>query len=524
MGIINLLSAVKQAWQSGGGAPEINALGKGGSRVYSQRMAKFLGIGRSSREESKAALQISRAEARLHARTNPIAISAIDTNVLRVVGTGLALVATPHRETLGWTVEQAAEWKRQVQAEFSLWSDSKLCDYYGELDFYDLQCLVLRAMLESGDCFSLLPQEKATNNMPYGLRLQILEGDRVQSESYADETREHQGVRFDSKGRPIAYRILDEHPGNTFYADNKVGKWVNRLSKTGRWRVLHHYQKMRPEQVRGLPYLMPIVEMVRQLGDYTDAEIKAAIVSSFVTMVIKTPTGDPGTVLNGQGLEGEDDQADLYGEAAPEMGAGAVIGLLPGEDAAFNNPNRPNPNAEQFILGMLRQCGMALGIPYEVLIKQYHQSYSASKAALLDAWQRFRYMRVWLSRSFCQPVYETWLAEAVARGRIEAPGFFTDVRKRWAYTRAAWHGDSMGSINPKDEIAGYKEAINERLMTREQAEWLLFGTDFNQTLPQKEDEHKKLKGKGMLPNPSPGAAAPKTELQKAEDEPPVATN
>jgi hypothetical protein len=159
-------------------------------------------------------------------------------------------------------------------------------------------------------------------------------------------------------------------------------------------------------------------------------------------------------------------------------------------------------------LGVLSQIGIALGIPRELLVKQFNSSYSASKAALLDAGIYFRTVRTWLARSFCQPVYETWLSEAVASGRILAPGYFTDPLIRWAYTRAAWHGDSMGSINPKDEVAAYSAAIDARLMTHERAEWELFGSDFNDTFDQKKAEHDQLAGANMLPVPKAGAAAP----------------
>ena len=159
--------------------------------------------------------------------------------------------------------------------------------------------------------------------------------------------------------------------------------------------------------------------------------------------------------------------------------------------------------------------GMGLGVPRELLLKQFNSSYSASKAALLDAWIHFRVERAWLSLSLCQPVYETWMAEAVFLGRIQAPGFFSDPLLRWAYTRAAWPGDSMGSINPKDEVAAYTAAIDARLMTRERAEWELGGTDWNETFDQKLAEHKRLAANGLLPVPKAGAAAPTNQPEPA---------
>ena len=68
----------------------------------------------------------------------------------------------------------------------------------------------------------------------------------------------------------------------------------------------------------------------------------------------------------------------------------------------------------------------ALEIPADLLLKKFNASYSASRAALLEAWKAFKMRREWLADDFCRPLYEVWMSEAVARGRIYAPGFFTN--------------------------------------------------------------------------------------------------
>lgn len=45
-------------------------------------------------------------------------------------------------------------------------------------------------------------------------------------------------------------------------------------------------------------------------------------------------------------------------------------------------------------------------------------------------------------------------------------------------------------------------------MTRERAEWELFGTDFNDTFDTKQSEQERLAAADMLPVPKAGAAAP----------------
>lgn len=466
-------------------------------------------MARSAAADQAGVLGSLRGQSRDLARKSPIAVGAINTNIDRVVGTGLALSAQPNLQILGWSQEEADAWKAQVQAEFSMWADSKDCDITGQQNFDELQALVLRSTLESGDCFSLLPDAPvATRLMPYRLRVQVLEADRVGNPDNAqDSDTVAGGVRFDKNGRPTDYHVYSSHPGSYLLGrDRWKGDWVVPVSPNGRRRMLHHFERLRPEQPRGIPYLAPIIESIKQISTYTDAEIQAAVVSSMFTVFVKTEKGNSSGVFTGS--EDGGGQTPAMSDDEIGMGSGAVVDLADGESVEFANPTRPNTAFEPFILAVYRLVGVALGLPYELLIKQFNASYSASKAALLDAWQYLRRRRAWLVRSFCQPVYETFLAEAVATQRIAAPGFFSDPLLRWAYTRAQWFGDSQGSINPKDEVAAFRDAVDARFCTRERAEWELFGTDFNQTMPIKEAEEKALTKANLNPVPKAGAAAP----------------
>lgn len=472
---------------------------------------------RDSKSDTLRFLPTQRGQSRELARTSPIAVGAINTNIDRVVGTGLALSCQPDRDILGWTEAQAAAWKKTTQAEFSLWSDSAESDICNTLNFYEQQALVLRSTLESGDCFTNLPNGQPTISQPYKLRVQVIEADRVGNEfgKMDGQGGVSGGIKFDGNGRPLACFVYDQHPGATYQALTNgnlyKGSFVDFVGSSGRRRILHHLRKLRPDQPRGVPYLAPITNLIKQLKRLSDAEVEAAVISAFFTVFIEgAPNGNPAPIFTG--AEG----AETVGDDI-KLGQGAVVGLMAGEKATIANPARPNPNLDAFITSMLREVGMALGIPQELLSKQFNASYSASKAALLDAWVYFRNVRTWLARSFCQPVYETWLAEAVASGRIAAPGFFTDPLMRWAYTRAAWHGDSMGSINPKDEVAAYTSAIDARLMTRERAVWELFGTDFTADFPQMRREHEQLLAADMLPVPKAGAAAPQSGAKPAAE-------
>ncbi len=440
-------------------------------------------------------------------RNHPIAASAINTNVVRAVGTGLAYSAQPHLQTLGWSKERGREWRAIAQAEFSMWADSPYCDFLGQQTFYELQDLVLRSALERGDSFTVLPDGDPMPTMPYRLRLQVIEGDRVGNPyGVTDGGLIFGGIRRRSDGPVDAAFVYDEHPGSRSANGALLqGQWIEFVGGSGRRRLLHHFKRLRPEGPRGVPYLAPVMGLFHLLGRYTDAEVKAAVVSAFLTVLVETP-GGTGTApvfgmapAAGQAKPGGDDIA---------LGPAAVVGLAPGEKATVVDPGRPNPAFGPFVQAVLDQLGAGLFIGSEMLMKKYNTSYVAARAAFLDAWKHLLDLRTLVARSFCQPVLETWMAEAVAAGRIEAPGFFTDPRMRWAYTRAAWRGDSQGSINPRDEVTAYRDARDARLITTERAAWELFGTDWDAEYEVMQAEHERMQRDGMTPAPRAGAAAP----------------
>jgi lambda family phage portal protein len=451
-----------------------------------------------------------RGDSRALVRSNGIAASAINTNVMRAVGTGLALTPQPRRDILGWTEEQAREWSMHTRAEFSLFADSPECDIAGVQNFYDKQDLTLRTALMSGDGFTLLPDGERTATMPYALRLQSLEADRCGNEGGRQDTDTMAGgIRLGAGGRHDGYFIYDRHPGSLFGAGGRfAGRWYERVGKSGRRIMLHHFKQLRPEQPRGEPYLAPVMALFQEMDTYTDAEIKAAVATASIALLSETQSGAPDPIsAAAEGEERSSAPPPGTDPTAIRLKAGSVVGLLPGEKFDSFNPGRPNPNFGNFVDAVLDQLGAGTFIGREMLMKRYSTSYVAARAAFLDAWKHLLGMRTTIvARSFCQPVYETWLAEAVAIGRISAPGFFADPLIRWAYTRALWTGDSQGSINPKDEVAAFVSAVDNRLCSRERAEWELFGSDWNESYDTKKSEHDRLKADDMLPVPKAGAA------------------
>jgi lambda family phage portal protein len=401
----------------------------------------------SADEDTLFDLETLRARSRDMVRNAPWATGAINTVVMNVVGTGLSLLPRPDWEALGMTEDEADEWTAQVEREFRLWAESAECDVTRTQNFYGLQSLVFRSVLESGDVFVLLPMIESRTN-PYSLRIQVVEADRIEAPFGKKENAGNKivaGVEMDANGAPVAYYILRNHPGSPEGINKEFIRVLAFGTSTGRRNVLHIFERTRPGQTRGVPYLAPVIEPLKQLDKYTEAELMAAVIASLLTVFVKSETGD-GFAPTVSNLPTAQNNSEI------RLGTGTIVDLAPGEDITTVSPNRPNTAFDPFVQSVLRQIGVALGLPFEVLVKHFTASYSAARAALLEAWKFFRLRREFLSQTFCAPIYEAWMEEAILRGRISAPGFFDDPALRIAYLQADWIGDAPGHIDPTKEV------------------------------------------------------------------------
>lgn len=420
-------------------------------------------------------------------RNAPLAAGAINTKVTSVVGGGLKLKPRIDREALGLDEEEADAWERNTAREWSMWAESQECDAERTLNFYDLQALSWRTVLESGDAFVTLPFIERPGS-PYGLKLQLFEADRVSNPDWTHDTDKLSGgVERDASGAPIRYHFTDQHPG-AHRLNARAVTWtgVPAFQTSGRRNVLHLYHKLRPGQTRGVPDLAPIIELMKQLDRYTDAEIDAAVVSSFFTILIESPDGNTGLAPMAPTSEvgGKTTDDDF------KMSSGAILELANGEKVTTADPSRPNQAFDAFVLAIMRQIGVALELPFELLVKHFTASYSAAQAALLEAWRFFLARRAWLVRHLCAPVYEAFMIEAVARGRIVAPGFIDgDPAIRAAYLGAEWIGPPKGSIDEVKTVNAAKIRIEEELSTRED-EAASLGKDWERIHPQRAKEER----------------------------------
>ena len=474
-----------------------------------------------------------RQRGRLLFMSSPLAAAPIKTARTKVVGSGLGMRPGIQAELLGMSPEAAQEWNKRTEAEFRLWAERKEnCDALGINNLYQMQQVTLMQWFMSGDVFCLIQRDDATPTNPYTLRLHLIEADRVctpnkigahymtSAAGKADNGNDiYDGVEVNARGKVVAYHIASRYPDEI---STKALKWTRVEAygeKTGLPNVLHVRSSERCEQYRGVTILAPVIELLQNQKRFTESQLMAALIQSFLTAWIETEAPATEMPFNETG-DGSFEQRDTEVSHDPneyEIGPGTVNIMNPGEKVVLGNPQVPTESFDIFIKNLAMQLGAALEIPRDVVLKEFNSSYSASRGALEEAWEVMKMFRSWFVTDFCQPIYEIWLAEAVAIGRVKAPGFFRDPLIRAAWSHCRWDGPAQTHLDPVKEANANEIIARNGWKTNEQITRESYGGDWNDNIAQMKQEQKQLRELFPQQVPQPGQSEEEDEDEKITD-------
>lgn len=470
-----------------------------GANRQKASMVAWTSTSKSPDEDIVSNLELLRERSRDEYYGTPLARGAIDRIVTSSIGPGLKPKCSIGWEYLGMSEEEADEWEKITEREFGYWAESKLCDWTGRNTFYEMQGLVFLSVLMNGDAFAMLPVKRSPDRL-YDLRVRLLEGDRVCTpDSKPAGAIITGGVELDPGGAPSFFWVANRHPKSELVSGRlewqRIPVWG---SASGRRNIIQLMRQERIDQARGVPLLAPVLEVLKQLGRYTYAELMAAVVSGYYSVFFEHDIKESDDELGEESLADAGEEYDGgSGIEGVQLGYGSVVDLPPGTKAQTASPGRPNQSFDAFVLAICRQVGSALGIPYELLVLNFTSSYSASRGALLEAWKLFKIWREWMGVNFCQPIYYEWLCEAVLKGRVIAPGFFDDPMRAYCYSWTEWYGPAQGQLDPAAEVKAARGRIEINASSEAKEAMELTGSEWDSIVRQRAKEERVKKELGL---------------------------
>ena len=395
-----------------------------------------------------------RAKSRDLVRRNAWANAALESYAANAIGTGI--------KPQSMVIDPAL--RERIQALWRDWTET--ADAAGLTDFYGLQALACRAMLEGGEALVRIRYRRPEDDLPVAMQLQVLEPEHlpVTMNTLADNGNQiRAGIEFDRLGRRVAYHLYRSHPEDGALSAMSSGSNLD-IVRVDASEIIHLFRPLRPGQIRGEPWLARALVKLNELDQYDDAELvrkkTAAMFAGFITRLA------PEDNLMGEGA------ADLNGVALAGLEPGTMQILEPGEDIKFSQPADVGGSYSEFLRMQFRAVAAAMGVTYEQLTGDLTQvNYSSIRAGLLEFRRRVESLQHGvIVHQLCRPIWRAWMEQAVLEGALVLPGFIRGgAQKRRQYLACKWIPQGWQWVDPKKEFDAMLTAIRAGLLSRSEA-------------------------------------------------------
>lgn len=431
-------------------------------------------------------------------RNHPLAQNAIDTWVSNLVGTGIV-----PRWKINGMVSQ--ELKERLQKRWLRWTDE--ADAAGQCDFYGLQALAARSIVEGGSALIRRRDRMTADGLQVPLQLQVMEPDHLPhslTQMHTNGNEIQMGVEFDWIGRRAAYHIYRRHPGDQFF--NGDASTVRVPAQN----MIHAFRQLRPGQIREIPWLSTIVTSLYELDQYNDAERVRKKIAAMFGAFITSAADDSGSDI------GSDEGEDAAGRALAGLEPGIIRYLDPGEDVRFAEPADIGGNTIAWLQQQLRECAVGVGLTYEQLTGDLSNvNYSSLRAGLVEFRRRcealvFHVMVFQINR----PIVGWWM-DALARSGAESlPGYW---QNRAEYLDIEWQGCGWEYVNPVDDRIAEQMDIRNGLDSRQAIIARRRGRDAEEVDKEIAEDNKRADSLRLVLDSDPRQTAQSGALQKAAE-------
>lgn len=474
-----------------------------------------------------------RSNARRAFAENVQARAIVERKADTIADTGLILDSIPKADILGIDEEKASEWARDVESRFNLWATSKKQNRSGVMNFYQAQRLYQVFHHRDGESFTRLyysPDRELINP----LQFEHIDPNQIGEDAFTSSfggALTSDGIIRNSKGEETGYKVWIKDKSD----HNKLIEKVipARGPKSKRVFMLHGFIPEYAGQGRGFSPLAHALQEFSNLTDFTLAQIIKAINQSNIALLVKPSKDAPATnpfegVLTDRGAgpasvakfgskpTTDDDSTVSSVDVRPvnyyplpeattdTPGSTGVFNLDAGEGLEGLKDTAPSTSFGEFVKAFTSHLAASLSIPIEVVLMQFEQNYSASRAALILFWRVVVRFRKEMESDLLNPVFEAWLSEEIAAGRIHAPGW-SDPILRAAWLNANWIGCPLPSIDPAKTAKADQIYVEMGAQTLDKVARQLNGSDGSANRRRLKKEYEELPpspfGKSQESNP-----------------------
>lgn len=404
---------------------------------------------------------------------------AIVTSIMETtVDVGLQVKPTPIPEIIGKQPEELELWSERTALMFNLWAQSKKSHRSRINNFYQNQRLYQLFQQRDNDIFVrfFYGRDKDAVNP---LQIEFIDPNQIRgydfTSTYLQFPDNTDGIIRDEAGRETGYKIWTLEQ-NGKYKETTVPAIGE---KSGRIFMIHGYNPEYAGQGRGYSKMMHLVQELEDLTNFKASTIQKAINQASMIAAIENEEQDASNPLEGRvagpvgeyGLNTDNDTSTNELEEEPiinwqvtneatvrQPGSWFIGNLRRGDKMKYLQDTSPSAEYNTFVESFFAIMAASMGWSIELVLKKFNQNYSASRATLLLCWRTAQIERNEMIADFLNPIYEMWLSEEIAAGRIQCPGWLDNFIKA-AWLNCEWSSSPMPDVDPQKSMEAKKLAV-----------------------------------------------------------------
>lgn len=401
---------------------------------------------RSENAEIEVSLRILRNRARdLHHNNDYVRrfVNLLKTNVVGHTGFTLKVKSRDDQRNLDVVANSkiAGAWRQ--------WGKPGTCARNGTDSWLDTLKQIIHSVAIDGEILLRFVDDKKN---PFRFAVHLVESD------YLDETLNRRlkngneikmGVEVDAYNKPLAYWLLNFHPGDLRSAGSRG------YIRVPADQLLHIFLKERPGQVRGVTWVASPAARLKMLSGFEEATLVSSRVGAASMGWITGKGADEWT--GDDPIDEDDDETvehdeQLYFEAEP----GVIRQLPDGKDFKEWNPTQPNANFSEFVKGILRGVASGLNVSYVNLANDLEGvSYSSIRQGEMADRDHYKILQVWMIEHICDIVYSKWLHMALLTQNVALP-----MSKFDKFNVATWRPRGWTWVDPDKESKAAERDIS----------------------------------------------------------------
>jgi lambda family phage portal protein len=363
-----------------------------------RRMGEWRPTGTSGNAEMGPAIGKLRDNAEDLVRNNAFAAKAVRRWCRRVIGYGI----TPQADTGDLSVNE------RIDALWKSWSNECCSDT--RMNIYSAQRMITRTAFTRGECLIRLWDRLSTDGLQVPFQIQVLEPDNLdtyKTEALSGGGYVLHGVQFDGVGRIKGYWLFGQHPGEIVQMSQRgmVSKFVPAEY------VIHHVPLERPGDVRGVSRFAPVINKLRDLDEYSDAEIMRKKIEACLAMFVGQDEGPDGPTMGGV-------ITDADGKKIESFQPGMIAYGNAGQKPEFFAPTSGGDYAAHKTIE-LREIAAGLDQPYIILGEDWNVSYSNFRGGAVDERDSIdEYRWLWFIPQVMDRIWQRFIQKLFAMGKI----------------------------------------------------------------------------------------------------------